>query len=118
MGEIKVNRISGSTLTEVVLAMALLGIVTAAALSIFSNLNHSTSSVKVFQVSSFLDSEINKTFQNQLTKDQSFTFENFEIEIQFTEHLSNKNLKLGIFSAYVPDEKIPIVEKKILIRKN
>ena len=110
-------KLKGSTLLEIVIAMALLGIVSSVVLIIFENVYRASPSIKKHQVSMFLDGEINKTYQSQNTKNRIAEFKNISVNIEFSDHVSNKNLKVGFFSAFINENEEVIIEKRILIHQ-
>lgn len=117
MGEIAVNKIKASSLVEVVVAMTILGIVTAVSLVIFTNISQSAPSIKLQQISCTLDYEIERIRNDEKIEDELIAYDGYTIEIEFVEHLINKQLQEGIFSAVIEGQERAVLEKKILIRK-
>jgi len=109
-------KIKASSLPQVVTAMAILGIVVAITMASFGNIFQHTTPLVYKQLSSAIDSEINKTWDLKTAKDDVIEYENFRIETEFSPHVSIANLRVGYFTGFVGKSKEPVIEKKILIK--
>lgn len=111
----KINKIKASTLSEVVIAMVLLGIISSIAIITFNNIYHTGSTLKEEEIYMSVDNEIHKAFESGTARNETIEMDNFSIVIEYTDHLDIENLKIGYFSAYIKDEKEAILEKRILL---
>lgn len=98
--------------------MTVLGIITGIALSIFINLNNPNISFKKQQIELSLISVTERLFSRDISKNTTLDYENYKIEIEFTDHPGAENLSIVYCSAYINEESAPIKEQKILLKIN
>ena len=100
---------------EVVTAMALLGIIISIAMLVFGNILHQSTSIMEKRISMILDAEINRVMESRDYSESSIDYDTFRIEVEATNHVSRKNLKVIYFSAFHKNREDAIFEKKILL---
>lgn len=112
-----ITKIKAATLTEVIVAMALLGIITGVSMMIFSNVIQGGVSTKQVQIEHQLNGIISQIFADEIIKNSELDYDKFAVNVEFTEHLEKPNLQVVFISATKNDEDQIFLEKKILKRK-
>lgn len=108
-------KVKASSLPQVVTAMALLGVIVGITIMVFSNVLSDSSSLMDKQMSNMLDKHVNKVFEEKRFNDDSFEYEGYTVEIEFSDYVLSERLKVGYFSAFVNGEEKSRFEKRILI---
>ncbi len=103
---------------QVVTAMALLGIIISIAMLVFGNILHQSTSLEDKRISMLLDAQINRVIESRDYSENTIDYDDFTIEIEAVDHISNKNLKIIYFSALRTNKAEAIFEKKILLNVN
>ena len=103
---------------QVVTAMALLGIIISIAMLVFGNILHQSTSLEDKRVSMFLDAQVNRVIESRDYSETTFDFDDFRIELEVSDHISNQNLKVIYFSAFHKNKEEAVLEKRILLNIN
>lgn len=111
-------KVKASTIIEVIIAMAVLGIVTGISLMIMSNIYSSTTSLLKQKMTTAIDAEISRIYAFKKVKNDIVDYDDFSIDIEFVQHTENNQLKVGYLGAYYKNQEEPIIEKRILIKVN
>ena len=111
-------KINASSMPQVVTAMALLGIIISIAMLVFGNILHQSTSLEDKRVSMLLDAQINRVIESRDYSENSLDYDDFRIEIEASEHISNQNLKVIYFSAFHKNKEEAVMEKRILLNIN
>ena len=118
MDKIRLNKIKASTLTEVVVAVSILGIVIALSFSILSSISLRTDSNKTLQIESKIDSVINQFHNHPNLKDTEIEFDNFHILVEFSQSIKSEKLYVGYFTALDKQENELMEKKAFFIKPN
>ena len=111
-------KIKASSMPQVVTAMALLGIIISIAMLVFGNILHQSTSLEDKRISMLLDGQINKVIESRDYSENTIDYDDFRIEVEASDHVSNQNLKVIYFSAFYNNKQEAIMEKKILLNIN
>lgn len=109
------KQIKASSITEVVVAMAVLGVVMTISLNVFDSLYHSSPSLKEKQISMMIDSHIIEMKAYKDLTDDRIEYDGFYITTEFSEYLDNDRLKVCFLSAFKKVSGDLIMEKRILL---
>ena len=103
---------------QVVTAMALLGIIISIAMLVFGNILHQSTNLEEKRMSMLLDAEINRVIESRDYSESIIDYDDFTIEIEASDHVSNQNLKVIYFSAFHNNKEEAVLEKRILLNIN
>lgn len=103
---------------QVVTAMALLGIIISIAMLVFGNILHQSTSLEDKRIAMLLDAEINRVIETRDYSESIIDYDNFTIEVEASDHVSNQNLKVIYFSVFYSNREEAVLEKRILLNIN
>ena len=103
---------------QVVTAMALLGIIISIAMLVFGNILHQSTNLDYKRISMLLDARINHVIEARDYSDNTFDFDDFRIEVEASDHVSNQSLKVIYFSGFHNNKEEVVLEKRILLNIN
>ena len=111
----KAHRIKAVTLMEVVVAMALLGLVVTLTVSVTSPLIGENKSVMHVKGLTFLDRVISETKAQKNYLDRTETWDDFEVKMVFTDYQEQQNLVVGDFILNHKNSSDVLFQQKILL---
>jgi type II secretory pathway pseudopilin PulG len=118
LDKIRLNKIKASTLTEVVVAVSILGIVIALSFSILSSISLRTDSNKTLQIESKIDGVINQFHNRRNLVDTEIECDNFNILVEFSQSIKSDKLYVGYFTALDKQENELMEKKAFFIKPN
>tara|TARA_Y100001934_G_scaffold276624_1_gene373588 strand:+ start:6754 stop:7122 length:369 start_codon:yes stop_codon:yes gene_type:complete len=111
-------KIKASSMPQVVTAMALLGIIISIAMLVFGNVLHQSTSLEDKRIAMLMDAEINRVIESRDYSENTIDYDDFIIEVEISDHISNQNLKVIYFSAFAANKEVAFLEKRILLNIN
>lgn len=113
--KIKIQKLRAVTLMEVVVAMALLGLVVTLTVSVTSPLIGENKSILHVKGLTFLDKVISETKAQKNYLDRTETWEDFEVKMVFTDYQNEQNLVVGDFSLNHKNNSDVLFQQKIIL---
>ena len=98
---------------QVVTAMALLGIIISIAMLVFGNILHQSTSLEDKRISMLLDAQINKVVESRDYSENTIDYDDFRIEVEASDHVSNQNLKVIYFSAFYNNKQEAVMDLNV-----
>lgn len=112
------KKLKGSSIIEVVAGITILAIVFAFVAVITSSLIKSGRTLKVLSIETEIDQLITFENNNQLFKDRTAEYEDYNVEIQFDRDVSTKSIVIGLFEASTSTGKVLTRQEFVFLDKN